>query len=110
MSISTTQYAVATSHGSLTVEEHGNGGTPVLLIHGNSYCRGVFKHQLHGKLAENYRFIALTCRAMANPVMPPIPVDRYASRFSRSGGRTTRKTAHYTGCGVRLVIWRPYRY
>jgi hypothetical protein len=58
MSISTTQYTVATSHGSLAVEEHGKGGTPVLLIHGNSSYRGVFQHQLRGQFAENYRFIA----------------------------------------------------
>jgi pimeloyl-ACP methyl ester carboxylesterase len=31
---------------------------PVLLLHGNSSCRGVFRHQLRGRLAERYRMIA----------------------------------------------------
>ena len=44
MGISTKQQMqmIATSHGSLAVEESGHGGIPVLLIHGNSFCRGVF--------------------------------------------------------------------
>jgi pimeloyl-ACP methyl ester carboxylesterase len=58
MSSSTRQHTVVTSHGSLAVEESGQGGMPVLLIHGNSTCRGVFRHQLQGRLAENHRLIA----------------------------------------------------
>jgi pimeloyl-ACP methyl ester carboxylesterase len=50
--------AVTTSHGTLAVEVIGQGILPVLLIHGNSSCRGVFRHQLEGRLAENYRLIA----------------------------------------------------
>ena len=51
MSISTRQHTIITSHGSLAVEESGQGNIPVLLIHGNSSCRGVFRHQLQGRLA-----------------------------------------------------------
>ena len=77
MSISTTQYTVGTSHGSLAVEEHGKGGTPVLLIHGNSSCRGVFQHQLHGQLAENYRFIAFDLPGHGQSSDAPDPARTY---------------------------------
>jgi len=40
------QHPIVTSHGTLTVEERGEGKTPVLLIHGNSSCRDVFHYQL----------------------------------------------------------------
>jgi pimeloyl-ACP methyl ester carboxylesterase len=59
MNIPTKRYSVDTSHGSLVVEDSGSGQLPVLLIHGNSSCRGVFRHQLDSSLAENYRLIAL---------------------------------------------------
>jgi pimeloyl-ACP methyl ester carboxylesterase len=58
MSISTRQHTVITSHGSLAVEESRQDGIPVLLIHGNSFSRGVFRYQLQGRLAENHRLIA----------------------------------------------------
>ena len=58
MSISTTQYMIATSHGVLAVEESGQGDIPVLLIHGNSFCRSVFRNQMQGQIAKNHRFIA----------------------------------------------------
>ena len=37
MSTSTRQFLIVTSHGSLAVEESGQGPMPVLLIHGNCY-------------------------------------------------------------------------
>ena len=52
------QQIIATSHGSLAVEESGRGGLPVLLIHGNSFCRHVFRNQMQGQLANNHRLIA----------------------------------------------------
>jgi pimeloyl-ACP methyl ester carboxylesterase len=58
VSNSTRQQIIATSHGSIAVEESGQGGIPVLLIHGNSFCRGVFRNQMNGKIAKNHRFIA----------------------------------------------------
>lgn len=58
MSISTRQRIIATSHGSLAVEETGSGDLPVLLIHGNSFCRGVFRNQMQGQIAKKHRFIA----------------------------------------------------
>jgi pimeloyl-ACP methyl ester carboxylesterase len=58
MSISTRQWIIGTSHGSLAVEESGQGGAPVLLIHGNSSCRGVFRNQMQGQIAKNHHVIA----------------------------------------------------
>ena len=58
MSISTRRQIIETSHGSLAVEESGQGGIPVLLIHGNSLCRGVFRNQMQGQITKNHRLIA----------------------------------------------------
>jgi pimeloyl-ACP methyl ester carboxylesterase len=58
MTISTRQQMITTSHGTLAVEESGQGGLPVLLIHGNSFCRGVFRNQMEGQIAKSHRFIA----------------------------------------------------
>jgi pimeloyl-ACP methyl ester carboxylesterase len=58
MSTSTRQFLIVTSHGSLAVEESGGGGLPVLLIHGNSFCRGVFRNQMQGQIAKDHRLIA----------------------------------------------------
>ena len=51
------RHIIVTSHGSIAVEENGQNGIPVLLIHGNSSCRGVFRHQLRGRLVDNHRLI-----------------------------------------------------
>ena len=45
---SLTQQMIVTSHGYLAEEETGGSGIPVLLIHGNSSCRGVFRNQMQG--------------------------------------------------------------
>jgi pimeloyl-ACP methyl ester carboxylesterase len=58
MTVTTRQHTIVTSHGSLVVEESGGGGIPLLLLHGNSSCRSVFRHQLRGRLAERYRLIS----------------------------------------------------
>src|SRR5262249_49338094 len=57
-SISAQQQIITTSHGSLAVEDSGRSGIPVLLIHGNSLCRHVFRNQMQGQLAKSHRFIA----------------------------------------------------
>ena len=58
MNIPAKQYVVETSHCTLAVEETGGGNLPLLLIHGNSSCRGVFRHQMRSRLAERHRLIA----------------------------------------------------
>jgi pimeloyl-ACP methyl ester carboxylesterase len=52
------QHDVVTPHETLAVEERGEGKTPVLLIHGNFSCRGVFRHRLEAPFAASYRMIA----------------------------------------------------
>ena len=50
-----------TSHGSIMVEEAGHDDPSVLLIHGNSFSREVFRKQLGGTLSRTYRLVALIC-------------------------------------------------
>jgi pimeloyl-ACP methyl ester carboxylesterase len=52
------QHTVSTSHATISVEDSGGGGTPVLMIHGNSTSSRVFRHQFDSKLVQNYRLIA----------------------------------------------------
>jgi pimeloyl-ACP methyl ester carboxylesterase len=54
----TVLHQFSTSHGSIVVEEAGCADPAVLLIHGNSLSREVFRKQLDGKLSRNYRLIA----------------------------------------------------
>jgi len=50
---------VETRHGKIAISETEGDGHPVLLIHGNSNCRKVFRHQLEGPLGAHYRIIAM---------------------------------------------------
>lgn len=54
-----TRRVVPTSHASIAVVERGEGGLPVLFIHGNSSCSAVFDAQLRSPLAEEHRLIAI---------------------------------------------------
>lgn len=58
MTPTTRQYTLKTSHGDIAVEESGQGGLAVLMIHGNSSCKEVFRHQLDSQLSEGYRLVA----------------------------------------------------
>jgi pimeloyl-ACP methyl ester carboxylesterase len=51
-------YQLSTSHGLIVVEETGRGDLPILLIHGNSLSREVFRKQLGGALRRKYRLVA----------------------------------------------------
>jgi pimeloyl-ACP methyl ester carboxylesterase len=81
MSISTFQRTIPTSHGCLAVEQAGNGGMPVLLIHGNSFSRHVFRHQLQGRLAKRYRLIVFDLPGHGESGNAPDPMRSY----TRSG-------------------------
>lgn len=48
---------LSTSHAELLVEDTGGGGTPLLLIHGNSSCRGVFAPQTAARFGGKHRLI-----------------------------------------------------
>jgi pimeloyl-ACP methyl ester carboxylesterase len=77
MSISTQQRIIDTSHGSLAVEENGRGEIPLLLIHGNSFCRSVFRYQLQGSLTKNHRLIAFDLPGHGQSSNAPDPVRTY---------------------------------
>ena len=77
MSISAKQCMIRTSHGALAVEESGHGGIPVLLIHGNSFCRGVFRHQMQGRIANSHRFIAFDLPGHGESSNANVPARSY---------------------------------
>jgi len=52
-------YILPTSHAAIAVSESGGSGPPVLLIHGNSSCKEVFRNQLDGAIGRRWRLIAL---------------------------------------------------
>ena len=81
MGTSTLTRIIATSHGCLAVEQAGNRGMPVLLIHGNSFSRYVFRHQLQGRLTEHYNLIAFDLPGHGESGNAPDPVRSY----TRSG-------------------------
>jgi len=68
---------ILTSHGAVAVVERGRRGLPVLLIHGNSFSLDVFHHQLHGRLAESHRLIALDLPGHGSSSNAPEPSRSY---------------------------------
>ena len=77
MSITTRQQMIATSHGSVAVEESGQGGIPVLLIHGNSFFRDVFRNQIQGQIAKTHRFITFDLPGHGQSSNAPDPQRSY---------------------------------
>lgn len=71
------QHSIVTSHGTLAVEERGEGKVSLLLIHGNSSCRGVFRHQLESSLTEKYRLIAFDLPGHGESTNAPDPQRSY---------------------------------
>src|SRR6187402_459321 len=61
---------IRTSHGVLAIEESGQGDLPVVLIHGNSSSREVFRRQIETGLFKDYRLIAVDLPVTAGPKMP----------------------------------------
>jgi pimeloyl-ACP methyl ester carboxylesterase len=75
--VSTRQYTIETSHGTLAVEESGEGEIPLLMIHGNSFCRDVFRHQLQSSLTVNLRLIAFDLPGNGESSDAPDPERTY---------------------------------
>lgn len=50
---------VETTHARLSIRQTRNDGFPVVLLHGNSTCKEVFRHQMSGPLASRFRMIAI---------------------------------------------------
>ncbi len=77
MATTSRQYTLTTSHGAISVEEAGHGDLPILMIHGNSSCRGVFYSQINGSLAENHRLIAFDLPGHGQSSDAPHPMRSY---------------------------------
>jgi pimeloyl-ACP methyl ester carboxylesterase len=71
------QHSIDTSHGTIAVEERGDGKIPLLLIHGNSSCRGVFRRQLESSLTEKHRLIAFDLPGHGESSDAPDPQRSY---------------------------------
>jgi pimeloyl-ACP methyl ester carboxylesterase len=50
---------IETSHCAISIAESVGDGPVVLLIHGNSSCKEVFRNQLEGEVGRKYRLIAM---------------------------------------------------
>ncbi len=66
-----------TEHGSIAVEEAGEGGLPLLLVHGNSSCREVFRNQMRGRIARGRRVIAFDLPGHGASGDAPDPASSY---------------------------------
>ncbi len=77
MSILKRQQTILTSHGHIAIEESGEGNIPLVLIHGNSFSRGVFRHQLQSSLAANHRIIAFDLPGHGESSDSPRPMETY---------------------------------
>ncbi len=53
------QQMIDTSHGAIAISQSADSGPACLLIHGNSSCKEVFRHQVEGPPGQAYRMIAL---------------------------------------------------
>ena len=53
------QQTVETSHARIAVTDSEGAGPDVLLIHGNSSCKEVFRHQLEREIGRRYRCVAI---------------------------------------------------
>lgn len=70
--------SIPTAHGSLAVADSGGSGRPLLLIHGNSSCRGVFARQFQSDLAARYRLIAFDLPRHGGSDDAPDPAQTYS--------------------------------
>lgn len=52
-------HRIETSHATIAVSDTDAGGPPILMIHGNSSCRQVFRNQLEGAIGRDYRVLAM---------------------------------------------------
>jgi pimeloyl-ACP methyl ester carboxylesterase len=54
-----TARTIATSHADIAILDSGGDGPPVLMIHGNSSCKEVFRNQYGGAIGRAFRCIAM---------------------------------------------------
>ena len=67
----------ATSHGAICVEDLGGSGIPVVMIHGNSTCRGVFARQMQNEWLGQRRLIAFDLPGHGDSADAPWPERSY---------------------------------
>lgn len=53
------EHKIETSHCKIAVEKSTGSGAPILLIHGNSSCKEVFKNQMQGAIGSTCECIAM---------------------------------------------------
>ncbi|CAN5824754.1 alpha/beta hydrolase [soil metagenome] len=75
------QHIIATAHGPIVVEDRAGAGIPLVLIHGNSSCLGVFRRQIEGDAVRDRRVIAFDLPGHGRSCDAPDP-DR---SYNRSG-------------------------
>ena len=83
-------HQLSISHGSIVVEEAGRGELPVLLIHGNSLSREVFRKQLGGALSRKYRLVAFDLPGHGDS-SDALNASRTYTRPGHGGHRARRK-------------------
>jgi len=52
------EYQLPTSHATLAISDVGKNEPILLLIHGNSFCRKIWRHILGSPLSETHRIVA----------------------------------------------------
>jgi pimeloyl-ACP methyl ester carboxylesterase len=58
MTVDKRLFSLSTSHGTIVVEDSGGSGLPMVMLHGNSTCRGVFARQTRDPVFAGRRIIA----------------------------------------------------
>ena len=53
------EHKIETSHGKIAVEKSTGTGLPILLIHGNSSCKEVFRNQMQDEIGSTYQCFAM---------------------------------------------------
>jgi pimeloyl-ACP methyl ester carboxylesterase len=53
------EHKIETSHGKIAVDKSTGTGLPILLIHGNSSCKEVFRNQMQGEIGSTYQCFAM---------------------------------------------------
>lgn len=125
----TSERTVDTSQGSIAVLESAGSGLPLLMIHGNSCCKEVFRHQIESPLAETYRMIAIDLpghgessdaadpartyslpgyAAVVSEVLDNLGIDRAAVLGWSLGGHIAMELLHrHSGIAGAMIIGAP---
>ena len=94
------KYTIGTSHGSLAVEESGQGGIPVLLIYGNSFLPWRFPPSV----ARTARGIEVFVRAIFGESAEPFLGDAVARADGRFRKRLFEAARVGEGVDQRLIV------